>query len=99
MFTLKLFRSRNGQLVTRVLAVDHVQTMTIGREGRTLEVWAFHGPEPSGYDAFFIGDREPHMDALNDENHWGWGLLENWEGNTSEHYRPASYGHLRSEAA
>lgn len=99
MFTLKLFRSRNGQLVTKVVAVHHVQTMEIGKTGRMLELWAFHGQEPSTYDAYFIGEPDPGMDAVNDENHWGWGLLENWEGNTSEHYRPAGYGHVRSLAA
>lgn len=95
MFTLKLFRSRNGQLVTKVLAAHHVQTMTIGEAGRMIELWAFQGPEPSAYEAFYIGEAEPGMNALDDSNHFGWGLLENWEGNTSEHYRPAGYGHIR----
>ena len=96
MFTLKLFRSRNGQLVTRVIACDHVQTMTIGETGRIIELWAFHGPEPSGYDCYYIGEAEPGMSAVDDiahhGNHYGWGLLENWEGNTSQHFRPAGYG-------
>lgn len=90
MFTLKLFRRRNGQLVTKTISVHHVQTMEIGTRGKMIEVWAF---QPSGdYDAYFIGDPDPGMDALNEDNHWGWGLLENEAGRTSEHYRPASYG-------
>ncbi len=98
MFTLKLFKSVNGQLVTRAMAVHHVQTMTCGDTGRLLELWAFRGQEPAAYDTYYIGDAEPGMNAVDDiavhGNHYGWGLLENWEGNTSEHYRPAGYGHL-----
>lgn len=96
MFALKLFRSRNGQLVTRVVAVDHLQTMTIGKSGRMIEIWAFQASEPSAYDVYYIGEADPDMNAPNDTNHWGWALLENWEGNTSEHFRPAGYGHLSS---
>jgi len=95
MFTLKLYRVPNGQLVTRVQAVHHVQTMEIGKSGRIIEVWAFHGPEPSTYDAYFIGEKEDGMDALNDDNHFHWALLENSDGNTTEHFRPAGYGRPR----
>ena len=92
MFTLKLFRRTNGQLITKVLAVDHVQTMEIGRDKKTLEIWAFKTPSGDGYEAYFVGEREKNMTALNEANHFGWGLLENWEGNTTQHFRPASYG-------
>lgn len=97
MFTLKLFKRLGDgpgvDIVSRVVAVHHVQTRKI-ESG--LEILAFHGPEPSGYDTYYVGDFGPECDAVDDiryyGNHWGWGLLENWEGNTSEHYRPASYG-------
>lgn len=93
MFTLKLFRRKNGQLVTKTLAVHHVETMEIGTTGRIIEVHAYRCQGDYGlHEQYFIGEREDDMDALNDQNYWGWGLLENWEGNTSEHYRPASYG-------
>ena len=92
MFTLKLYKGRNGQLVTRIMAVDHVQTMTIGPNDRLLELWAFEGREPSAYESVYIGDVDPNMDAVTEDNHWGWGLLENWEGNTTQHFRPAGYG-------
>lgn len=107
MFTLKLFRSRNGQLTSRVVAADHVVSMTIGKEGRAMELWAFHGPAPSTYSTYYIGEPEPGMEAYGGESAhlstaegtwWGWGLLENWEGNTSEHYRPAGYGHIKAAA-
>lgn len=50
---------------------------------------------------YYVGEPQTGMQAFGrDDLHldtepgswWGWGLLENWEGNTSEHYRPASYG-------
>lgn len=98
MFTLKLFKRLGpapGQdIVTRVVAVHHVQTRKFAELG--LEIWAFHGPEPSGYDTYYVGEFGPDADAVDNinhfGNHFGWGLLENWEGNTSEHYRPTSYG-------
>jgi len=90
MFTLKLFKRNNGQLITKTIAVHHVQTMEIGANQKTIEIWAFK--DANDYENYFVGEREEEMTALNDNNHWGWGLLENWEGNTSQHYRPASYG-------
>ena len=30
--------------------------------------------------------------GVDPDSWWGWGLLENWEGNTTEHYRPHNYG-------
>lgn len=100
MFTLKLFKSVGGELITRAVAVHHVETQTCGKG--LLSIWAFHGPEPSAYDSYYIGEAGPDATAVDDiahpGNHWGWGLLENWEGNTSEHYRPAGYGHLSAAA-
>ena len=92
MFTLKLFRRRNGQLVSKVFAVHHVNTMEIGENHRTLEIRAHQTEQDGYYQTYFVGERDENMTALTDENHWGWGLLENSEGKTSEHYRPASYG-------
>lgn len=92
MFTLKLYRRRNGQLVTRIIAVHHITAMVIGTKQKTIEIWAHRTAQGGDYDAFFVGEREAGMTALTDENHFGWGLLENWEGNTTEHFRPASYG-------
>lgn len=90
MFTLKLFRRDNGQLVTKTIAVHHVQTMEIGNNRKTIEIWAFK--DEYDYKNYYVGELEQEMTELNNGNHWGWGLLENWEGNTSQHYRPASYG-------
>jgi hypothetical protein len=96
MFTLKLFRRKNGQLVTRIVAVHHVQVMEIGTNKKMLEIWAFHSAAGDGrlrgdYDCYYVGEKEPDMDAANDDVLFGWGLLENWEGNTTQHFRPASY--------
>lgn len=92
MFTLKLFKRRNGQEVSRVVSVHHVQVMEIGPARRMLEIWAFHDQEPSPYDVYYVGERESDMDAVNFDNHWGWALLENSDGNTTEHYRPCGWG-------
>lgn len=88
-----------GQLSTKVVAVDHVVTHHIGEKGQALEIWAF---APNGsYETYFVGLPEEHMDAYGREDlhlassspeWWQWGLLENGEGRTSEHYRPTSYG-------
>ena len=104
MFTLKLYKrlgdltSEGGppsQLVTKIMAVDNVQVMEIGLKGRLLELWAFHHPLPSTYDVFYIGETEPGMvthDDWHSQQNWGWGLLENERGSTTQHFRPASYG-------
>lgn len=95
MFTLKLFRRTNGlgsQLVTSITQVDHVQVMEIGTSGRMIELWAFAFEGPSTYESYFIGEKEDGMDSVNEYNNWGWGLLENANGVTSQHFRPASYG-------
>lgn len=99
MFTLKLYRaSPFGGLVTRVVAVHHVQTQELGEERHTLAITAFHHAEPSAYDSYTVGERLPDTVRPNvtiggyDDDHWEWGLLENWEGNTSQHFRPHSYG-------
>lgn len=113
MFTLKLFRRLpdpgadaddriRTQKQTKVIAAHHVVTIEMGtKKSPSLELWAFHGPEPSSYDAYYIGEPSEGMDDFGKTglhlesgpySWWGWGLLENWEGNTSEHYRPGSYG-------
>lgn len=105
MFTLKLYRrlphlEGRQEKVTRVVQAHHVQVQEIGKTGCALELWAFDGPEPSDYTSYYIGEPEPGMDAFGKPTHldhgdhswWGWGLLENSQGKTTEHYRPASYG-------
>jgi hypothetical protein len=102
MFTLKLFRRNpSGQMVHIVIQCASVQVMEIGK--KALELWAFKSGDLCGADylTFYVGEPEEPMEAYGrDDLHlatgpnswWGWGLLENWEGNTSEHYRPASFG-------
>lgn len=74
--------------------------MEIGKNGKALELQAYLD-QSSIPETYYIGEPEPGMDAFGrDDLHlgteerswWGWGLLENSEGRTSEHYRPASYG-------
>lgn len=103
MFTLKLYRRKapgTMQKMHKIIAVHRAVVMEIGAKGQALELWAFPGPG-NEYESYYIGEPEPGMDAYGSESlhlgcepgsWWGWGLLENWEGNTSEHYRPASYG-------
>lgn len=94
MFTLKMFKRVGSDrlIYTKTVTIDHVETSEIGKE--TIELRAFYTRQDRGmnYDQFYIGHRETDMSALNDDNHWEWGLLENWEGNTSTHYRPYTYG-------
>lgn len=92
MFTLKLYRSENGQRVTHIQECHNVQVMQIGASESMLELWALKGARPADYDTFYIGDPDPGMDALTQQNHYQWGLLENAAGKTTEHFRPAGYG-------
>lgn len=103
MFTLKLYRRKGPdsvQKTTMVMTVDHVVAHEIGEKKKALELHAFNGPQPSGYNIFYVGEPEEGMDAfgkplhldIGDQSWWGWGLLENAAGNTTEHYRPGSYG-------
>jgi len=111
MFTLKLYRRVNPDVViTKVLSVHHVQAMSFEQEevdrkavriytNKAIELWAFHGPEPSAYDSYLVGDREKFKPVLKhtgvlrpEDDWWGWGLLENEAGRTTEHYRPANFG-------
>lgn len=96
MFTLKLFyRNENGDLSTTILPCHHVEVREFKdadgetKDGKAMEVWAFDNPEPSNYKSYLIGS------ITNDRRKggWhGWGLLENLEGNTTQHFRPASFG-------
>lgn len=100
MFTLKLYRrSPSGQKSHKVIEVERVVVMDIGEKGQALELWAFTSGRD--YETYFMGEPEPGMTAydqndlhllIGPDSWWGWGLLENAQGNTSEHYRPASYG-------
>jgi hypothetical protein len=103
MFTLKLYRRTapiDGRKMHKVIAVRQVMVAEIGKTGHALELWAFTD-EKGNYETYYVGEPEPGMEAhgRNDlhldyapGSWWGWGLLENWEGNTSEHYRPSNYG-------
>lgn len=98
MFTLKLFyRKEDGKLVTHIEACHHVEAREFGEgDAKAIELWVFDGPSPSSYHSFLIGDMkaQPNRESPNfvSEGWFGWGLLENWEGNTTQHFRPASYG-------
>lgn len=103
MFTLKLYRRKgpnSSHKTHKVITVHEVVVHEIGTKGQALELHAIYG-EPSNYDIYYVGQPEEGMDAFGrDDLHmdmspgswWGWGLLENADGKTSEHYRPASYG-------
>ena len=108
MFTLKLFRRHphvEGIPNTKmhmVMVVDHVVVSEIGnqdRDEKALEIQTFQAD--GSYDTYYVGVPDVGMDAYGkDDLHlgsgpyswWGWGLLENSAGKTTEHYRPASYG-------
>ena len=108
MFTLKLFyRREDGSLVTHIEACHHVEAREFGkdnvadatgdaRNAKAIELWVFDGPNPSTYHSFLIGDEkaQPDREAPNfvSEGWFGWGLLENQSGKTTQHFRPASYG-------
>lgn len=97
MFTLKLYRRRQfagSALVTSIREVHHVDTIVVG--DKTLELQAYtvaqRGNVYADNEVFFIGLRTPEMTAIDDFNHWDWGLLENMHGRTTEHFRPHTYG-------
>jgi hypothetical protein len=83
--------------VTHIESCHHVEAREFGEgNAKAIELWVFDGPAPSHYRSFLIGDEkaQPNREDPNyiSEGWWGWGLLENEAGKTSEHYRPASYG-------
>lgn len=94
------------QKMHKVLEIERVVVMEIGNEGpapsdgkKALELWAFTGK--NDYESYYIGEPSEGMDAFGRKDlhlgsdpgsWWGWGLLENSAGNTTEHYRPGSYG-------
>ena len=103
MFTLKLYRRKgpnSHQKMHKIITVKEVVVLEIGDKGQALELHAIYD-ELGNYDIWYVGEPEEGMDAFgrNDlhldmsaGSWWGWGLLENADGKTSEHYRPASYG-------
>jgi hypothetical protein len=103
MFTLKLYRRKGPdtrQKMHKIITVHRVVVLEIGEKGQALELWAFTGAG-NDYESYYIGEPEEGMDAhgkldlhlgVEPNSWWGWGLLENQDGKTSEHYRPASYG-------
>lgn len=107
MFTLKLYRRVNDQKVSLVIGTHHVVAMELpsvkDKEGNIclLELRVYHSASPLDCDSYFVGDASSVLGVPNSiiddrgDGHnslWGWGLLENAAGKTSEHYRPASYG-------
>ena len=73
--------------------------MEIGSKRQMIEIHAVPPGSVGGgdYEIYFVGAAEEGMssidrDGWNMNSQWGWGLLENWEGNTTQHFRPASYG-------
>jgi len=106
MFTLKLYRRSNPasiQKTHKVISCHRVMVHEIGKTGHALELKAIMSEHNKDYDCqtYYIGEPEPGMEAhgrddlhieSGDHSWWGWGLLENAQGNTTEHYRPASYG-------
>lgn len=91
MFTLKLYKhTPDRRVVTRILQVDRVDTIQLGE--KTLELRAHRDPQHDyGYKEFYVGERKPEWNAINDGNHWEWGLLENAAGKTTQHFRPYTY--------
>lgn len=108
MFTLKLFRRVNGQVTTKIEQVQRVtvhevmdDTSESVRPTGMLELTAFPSEGGFDYHTYFVGALTPEqkegrlgIDWLGQDNHsaWGWGLLENMNGKTTQHFRPASYG-------
>jgi hypothetical protein len=100
MFTLKLFKRQivdgthvSANLITKIIPTHHVNVMEIGTAHRLLELQAYPTQRDDGEaQTFYIGEREEGMDAITDENHFGWGLLENMDAKTTQHFRPASFG-------
>lgn len=90
-----------SHLTTKVVEVEEVHVHQIGVKGRALEIHLF-GPTHDKYgDTYYIGEPEEGMDAFGKEDlhlhmepysWWGWGLLENASGKTTEHFRPANWG-------
>lgn len=92
MFTLKLYKrypAQTGGVTSQIRSVDHISTMQIGEE--TLEIRVFKTPQSHPYESVYVGKRTPEMTAIDDDNHWEWGLLENAAGKTTEHFRPYTY--------
>ena len=105
MFTLKLYRrdpetgrpvaqveeerTRPGEpWLTEFHEVVRVQSFKIAP--RTLEVRAIAAN--GSYASYYVGERTKDLTAINDDNHFDWGLLENSTSKTTEHFRPHSYG-------
>lgn len=67
-----------------------------------IEIQASFTRQGADYETFFIGDLPEHEKNRKDScidwygigpnSRWGWAVLENAAGNTTQHFRPASYG-------
>jgi hypothetical protein len=92
MFTLKLYKDgplppegRTEIIQTTGLWVNH-------GPNDVKQVLAFRGQVgASEYDTFYVGGKpEPDQDAINigvGGNHYGWAVLENAQGKTTEMFR------------
>jgi hypothetical protein len=92
MFTLKLFRSEEGITRTKIVSVHHVETETIGPDKKTIRIMAYNSSNGGDYRDYYVGEYKEEYDAIDKRDHYGWGLLENLSGRTSEHFRPHNYG-------
>ena len=96
MFTLKLYRRHpehhelgGTPWITEVIEAPRVSVMKIGESTCCVRVLEDDGRWRR--DDIYVGKREPDMDAITDDNHYDWALVENQQGRTTEHIRP--YGH------
>lgn len=103
MFTLKLYRYKGPMTslkTVKAISVHRVVVHEMGEHGASLEVVAFTSAANNDYETYYIGEPEAGMEAFGkDDLHldtsphswWGWGLLENELGRTTERYRPSGY--------
>jgi len=103
MFTLKLFRRALGEvamgneITTKIVEVHHIDTVEI--EDHMIQISAFDALRDPLYQTYFVGEPKSRAESTaidfhgtEDCSHWGWAVLENAAGNTTQHFRPASYG-------
>lgn len=106
MFTLKLYRRprdengndmSTGNLETLIMLCDRVFVQELGdrdQYGRrtTLQIVAFRNKDDDlDSKEFYVGERHTWLAEMGTP-HYGWALLENMAGKTTQHFRPHSYG-------
>ena len=99
MFTLKLFRRQTNNdprtlgpapVFTGIFEAPRVEIAKIAEH--TVEVRVLEDDGRWRRDSFYVGERTAEFNAIDDDNHYDWGLVENASGKTTEHIRPHSYG-------